>query len=131
MADTLVHDIAEPVPAEAPSYFVAPIVIEPGSALDTSHSADAPLLFVVLLSCCFISFGATHGGYLRAARNGAYAGWAGSLPADVVDQRLEQSLRSSDLSPQSRGTPHAQREIPMTVVPKNKPARISFFNARA
>ena len=28
---------------------------------------------------------------------GAYAGWAGSLPADVVDQRLEQSLRSSDL----------------------------------
>ena len=30
---------------------------------------------------------------------GAYAGWAGSLPADVVDQRLEQSLRSSDLSP--------------------------------
>lgn len=26
-----------------------PFVIEPGSALDTSHSADAPLLFVVLL----------------------------------------------------------------------------------
>ncbi|MGD9700914.1 MAG: alpha/beta fold hydrolase [Acidimicrobiia bacterium] len=30
---------------------------------------------------------------------GAYAGWAGSLPADIVEQRLEQSLRSSDLAP--------------------------------
>jgi pimeloyl-ACP methyl ester carboxylesterase len=30
---------------------------------------------------------------------GAYAGWAGSLPSDVVEQRLQQSLRSSDLSP--------------------------------
>jgi len=29
----------------------------------------------------------------------AYAGWAGSLPPDVAEQRLEQSLRSSELSP--------------------------------
>ncbi|HUS60899.1 MAG TPA: alpha/beta hydrolase, partial [Acidimicrobiales bacterium] len=30
---------------------------------------------------------------------GAYAGWGGSLPPDVVAQRLEHSLRSSELSP--------------------------------
>lgn len=30
---------------------------------------------------------------------GAYAGWAGSLPAEVVDQRLQQALRLADLSP--------------------------------
>jgi pimeloyl-ACP methyl ester carboxylesterase len=30
---------------------------------------------------------------------GAYAGWAGSLPSDVVEQRLKQCLRSSDLPP--------------------------------
>ncbi len=30
---------------------------------------------------------------------GAYAGWAGSLPADVVEQRLEQCLRWSQLAP--------------------------------
>ena len=29
----------------------------------------------------------------------AYAGWAGSLPADVVDQRLQQNLRQADLPP--------------------------------
>ena len=29
----------------------------------------------------------------------AYAGWAGSLPADVVDQRLQQALREADLPP--------------------------------
>ncbi len=29
----------------------------------------------------------------------AYAGWAGSLPAEVVDQRLQQSLRLADLPP--------------------------------
>ena len=29
----------------------------------------------------------------------AYAGWAGSLPAAVVDQRLEQALRQSELPP--------------------------------
>jgi pimeloyl-ACP methyl ester carboxylesterase len=30
---------------------------------------------------------------------GAYAGWSGSLPPDVVDQRLRQSLEVSDLPP--------------------------------
>jgi pimeloyl-ACP methyl ester carboxylesterase len=30
---------------------------------------------------------------------GAYAGWAGSLPPDVVDQRLQQALRLADLPP--------------------------------
>jgi pimeloyl-ACP methyl ester carboxylesterase len=30
----------------------------------------------------------------------AYAGWGGSLPADVVDQRLQQALRLSELSPE-------------------------------
>ena len=30
----------------------------------------------------------------------AYAGWAGSLPGDVVDQRLQQALHLSELSPQ-------------------------------
>jgi len=29
-----------------------------------------------------------------------YAGWGGSLPADVVDQRLQQALRLSELSPE-------------------------------
>ena len=29
----------------------------------------------------------------------AYAGWAGSLPAEVVDQRLQQALRLADLDP--------------------------------
>jgi len=29
----------------------------------------------------------------------AYAGWAGSLPADVVKQRLQQALREADLPP--------------------------------
>ncbi len=29
----------------------------------------------------------------------AYAGWAGSLPADVVEQRLQQALREADLPP--------------------------------
>ena len=29
----------------------------------------------------------------------AYAGWAGSLPADVVEQRLQQVLREADLPP--------------------------------
>jgi pimeloyl-ACP methyl ester carboxylesterase len=29
----------------------------------------------------------------------AYAGWAGSLPAEVVDQRLQQALREADLPP--------------------------------
>jgi len=29
----------------------------------------------------------------------AYAGWAGSLPAEVVDQRLRQALREADLPP--------------------------------
>lgn len=29
----------------------------------------------------------------------AYAGWAGSLPADVVEQRLQQCLREADLPP--------------------------------
>jgi pimeloyl-ACP methyl ester carboxylesterase len=29
----------------------------------------------------------------------AYAGWAGSLPADVVEQRLQQALRLADLPP--------------------------------
>lgn len=31
---------------------------------------------------------------------GAYAGWAGSLPAEVVDQRLRLSLQLSDLPPE-------------------------------
>jgi pimeloyl-ACP methyl ester carboxylesterase len=31
---------------------------------------------------------------------GAYAGWAGSLPAEVVEQRLEQGLREADLPPE-------------------------------
>jgi pimeloyl-ACP methyl ester carboxylesterase len=30
---------------------------------------------------------------------GAYAGWAGSLPPDVVDQRLQQALRLAELPP--------------------------------
>lgn len=30
---------------------------------------------------------------------GAYAGWAGSLPAEVVDERLQQALRLADLPP--------------------------------
>jgi len=30
---------------------------------------------------------------------GAYAGWAGSLPPEVVEQRLQQSLRLADLPP--------------------------------
>jgi pimeloyl-ACP methyl ester carboxylesterase len=30
---------------------------------------------------------------------GAYAGWAGSLPSDVVEQRLAMCLRSADLGP--------------------------------
>jgi pimeloyl-ACP methyl ester carboxylesterase len=30
----------------------------------------------------------------------AYAGWGGSLPADVAEQRLEQALRLSELSPE-------------------------------
>jgi pimeloyl-ACP methyl ester carboxylesterase len=30
----------------------------------------------------------------------AYAGWAGSLPADVADQRLRQALELADLSPE-------------------------------
>jgi pimeloyl-ACP methyl ester carboxylesterase len=30
----------------------------------------------------------------------AYAGWGGSLPADVAEQRLEQALRLSDLPPE-------------------------------
>ena len=30
----------------------------------------------------------------------AYAGWAGSLPADVVEQRLQQALRLADLPPE-------------------------------
>jgi pimeloyl-ACP methyl ester carboxylesterase len=30
---------------------------------------------------------------------GAYAGWAGSLPAEVVSQRLRQALREADLPP--------------------------------
>src|SRR5674536_386336 len=29
----------------------------------------------------------------------AYAGWAGSLPAEVVEQRLRQCLREADLPP--------------------------------
>jgi pimeloyl-ACP methyl ester carboxylesterase len=31
---------------------------------------------------------------------GAYAGWAGSLPAEVVEQRLKQALREADMSPE-------------------------------
>jgi len=30
---------------------------------------------------------------------GAYAGWAGSLPAEVVEERLQQALRLADLPP--------------------------------
>jgi pimeloyl-ACP methyl ester carboxylesterase len=30
---------------------------------------------------------------------GAYAGWAGSLPAEVVEQRLEQALHEAELAP--------------------------------
>jgi pimeloyl-ACP methyl ester carboxylesterase len=30
----------------------------------------------------------------------AYAGWRGSLPADVVEQRLQQAMRVSELSPE-------------------------------
>ena len=30
----------------------------------------------------------------------AYAGWAGSLPSEIAEQRLEQSLRASHLSPE-------------------------------
>jgi pimeloyl-ACP methyl ester carboxylesterase len=30
---------------------------------------------------------------------GAYAGWAGSLPADVIEERLRQALRLADLPP--------------------------------
>ena len=30
----------------------------------------------------------------------AYAGWAGSLPAEVVEQRLQQALRLADLPPE-------------------------------
>jgi pimeloyl-ACP methyl ester carboxylesterase len=32
--------------------------------------------------------------------SGAYAGWAGSLPAEVVEQRLKQALREADLRPE-------------------------------
>ena len=32
---------------------------------------------------------------------GAYAGWAGSLPPDVVEERLRLSLRSADLPPEA------------------------------
>jgi pimeloyl-ACP methyl ester carboxylesterase len=31
---------------------------------------------------------------------GAYAGWAGSLPAEVVEQRLQRALREADLPPE-------------------------------
>lgn len=31
---------------------------------------------------------------------GAYAGWAGSLPPEVVEQRLQQALREADLPPE-------------------------------
>jgi pimeloyl-ACP methyl ester carboxylesterase len=32
---------------------------------------------------------------------GAYAGWAGSLPADVVEERLQRAMRESELPPKS------------------------------
>jgi pimeloyl-ACP methyl ester carboxylesterase len=32
---------------------------------------------------------------------GAYAGWAGSLPADVVEERLQRAIRESELPPET------------------------------
>jgi pimeloyl-ACP methyl ester carboxylesterase len=32
---------------------------------------------------------------------GAYAGWAGSLPADVVEERLQRAVRESELPPET------------------------------
>jgi pimeloyl-ACP methyl ester carboxylesterase len=32
---------------------------------------------------------------------GAYAGWAGSLPADVVEERLQRAMREADLPPET------------------------------
>ncbi len=39
----------------------------------------------------------------------AYAGWAGSLPAEIVDQRLQQVLREADLPPEELARPMCRR----------------------
>jgi len=49
----------------------------------------------------------------------AYAGWAGSLPAEVVDQRLQQALRQSELPPDEL----ARALIP-TLLSASAPARL-------
>jgi pimeloyl-ACP methyl ester carboxylesterase len=47
----------------------------------------------------------------------AYAGWAGSLPAEVVDQRLQQALRLADLHPDQ-----LVDELIPTLLPESAPA---------
>jgi len=49
----------------------------------------------------------------------AYAGWAGSLPAEVVDQRLQQALRQSELPPDE-----LVRALIPTLLSESAPAEI-------
>lgn len=49
----------------------------------------------------------------------AYAGWAGSLPADVVEQRLRQTVRQADLPPDE----FAQAWLP-TLLSESAPAEV-------
>jgi pimeloyl-ACP methyl ester carboxylesterase len=46
----------------------------------------------------------------------AYAGWAGSLPADVVEQRLQQALRLADLPPEQ-----LVADLTPTMLPESAP----------
>lgn len=55
----------------------------------------------------------------------AYAGWAGSLPADVVEQRLQQALRLADLPPEQ-----LVAELIPTLLPESAPrALVDEFTA--
>jgi pimeloyl-ACP methyl ester carboxylesterase len=56
---------------------------------------------------------------------GAYAGWAGSLPSDIVEQRLEQSLQSSQLPP----TQFVARMLPTMFSPSAPRERVNEFAA--
>lgn len=49
----------------------------------------------------------------------AYAGWGGSLPADVVEQRLQQALREAELPPEQ-----VARAWMPTLLPESAPAEM-------
>jgi pimeloyl-ACP methyl ester carboxylesterase len=50
---------------------------------------------------------------------GAYAGWAGSLPRDEVERRLEFALRTADAAPRAF-EPHSMRGLFSDVMPKDR-----------